>query len=141
MYKYIKFFTVIFLIHGCINPNQIEQARIKADNLLNNISSGNAYDAFPEKYFPRSQTELLLNELSYKCDFANRKGNFINDFYQKERTDEQVSFIYEFYLKCDSIRFILTYKLGQEPELIKFQLQPIEKENDMITKPERRLKF
>lgn len=133
-------FYIIMLV-ACDNNDQIRQARIKADRLLNNISLGKAYDAFPSKYFPVNQTHALLNELKTKCDFANRKGVFINAFRQVTPNGNRISFIYEYYLKCDNIRFIITYKLGKNIELHEFKLEPIEKDNPMITMPERRLKF
>jgi len=137
------FFSIsllVILLTGCFNNSQLEQAKTKADKLLNDISLGKADSAFPEKYFPREQTHALMDELKNKCDFANRKGTFINDYTQIFDGIKRVSFIYEYYLKCDSIRFILTYNLGKDPELSEFKLEPIEKANPMITKPERRLK-
>jgi len=133
-------FCVIMLV-GCDNNDQISQARIKADKLLNDISIGKASYAFPEKYFPVNQTHALMDELKNKCDFANRKGTFINEYLQETSNGNRVSFIYEYYLKCDNIRFIITYKLGKDIELFEFNLEPIEKDNPMITRPERRLKF
>ena len=136
----IMLFFVIMLA-GCNNYNQVSQARIKADKLLNDISLGKANDAFPEKYFPVNQTHALMDELKNKCDFANRKGVFVNEYLQVTSNGKRISFIYEFYLKCDNIRFIITYKLGKEIELFEFNLEPIEKDNPMIKKQEKRLKF
>ncbi len=131
----------VVMLTGCDNDNQIGQAKIKADKLLVDISLGKAYDSFPKKYFPVNQTHALMDELKNKCDFLNRKGNFINKYLQVTPSGKRISFIYEYYLKCDNIRFIITYKLGKEIELYEFVLEPIEKDNPMITKPERRLKF
>lgn len=131
----------IFMLFGCDNNNQIGEAKIKADKLLNDISLGKAYDAFPEKYFPVNQTHALMDELKGKCDFANKKGTFINEYLQETPNGKRISFIYEYYLKCDNIRFIITYKLGKEIELFEFNLEPIEKDNAMIKKLEKRLKF
>ncbi|MCK9451225.1 MAG: hypothetical protein M0Q90_06000 [Bacteroidales bacterium] len=131
----------VILFVGCDSPNQVRQAKSEADKLLNDISLGNAYSAFSEKYFPAEQTVALINELKNECDFANRKGVFINDYIQATTDGKRVSFIYEYYLKCDNIRFIITYKLGKEVELYEFNLEPIEKDNPMITSPERQLKY
>lgn len=132
---------LVILLVSCFNNSQLEQAKAKADKLLNDISLGKANSAFPEKYFPREQTYALMDELKNKCDFANRKGTFINDYAQISNGIKRVSFIYEYYLKCDSIRFILTYNLGKDPELYEFKLESVEKDNPMIIKPERRLKY
>lgn len=142
MNRHLLILTIcVIILAGCENNDQVSQAKIKADKLLNDISLGEAYDAFPEKYFPANQTHALIHELKDKCDFANRKGDFINDYLQETSNGKRISFIYEYYLKCDNIRFIVTYKLGKEIELFEFNLEPIEKENSMITKPERRLKY
>lgn len=109
--------------------------------MLSDISLGKANNAFPEKYFPVNLTNALLDELKNKCDFPNRKGVYVNEYLQNTSTGKRISFIYEYYLKCDSIRFIITYKLGKEIELFEFNLEPIENDNKMITKPERRLIF
>lgn len=135
----LTFFIAVLV--GCDNNNQVNQAKIKADKLLNDISIGKAYNAFPKKYFPANQVHALMDELKEKCDFASREGVFINDYLQETSDGKRITFIYEFYLKCDNIRFIITYKLGDNIELFEFNLEPIEKDNSMITKPERRLKF
>jgi hypothetical protein len=141
MIRLIKIFVLLCIFAGCVSNNQVKQARTMAEDILINISLGKSSDKFPEKYFSRSQTLILMSELKNKCDFANRRGNFINDFYQKGQDFERVSFIYEYYLQCDSIRFIITYNLGKEVELYEFKLEPIEKDNDMIKNPERCLKY
>jgi hypothetical protein len=131
---------LVFIQTGC-SYRHADEARKMADKLLKDIPLGRAYDQFPERHFASDQTHMLLDELTYKCDFANRKGNFVNEFRRKSPKGNTISFIYEYYLKCDSIRFILTYKLCKNPELLSFTLEPIEKENPMITNPDSRLQF
>lgn len=139
--KLIIISVYVVIITGCNNRNQVSQAKLRADKLLNDISLGRAYGAFPEKYFPINQTYALMDELKNECDFPNREGVYINEYLQENDYTKKVSFIFEYYLKCDSIRFIITYKLGKEIELFEFNLEPIEKDNFMITRPEKRLKF
>lgn len=140
MKKITRIIIIVFALIRCSNQSHIEQAKDMADQLLKKIATGNAIEDFSEKYFPHSQAQVILHDLQYKCDFANRKGRFINDFQTQNETN-RISFIYEYYLKCDSVRFILTYNLGQNIELYEFKLEPINKKNFMITKPERQLKF
>jgi hypothetical protein len=139
--QFLMLSACVVLLAGCDNDDQISKAKIEADKLLNDISFGKANNSFPEKYFPANQTQPLMEELKEKCDFANRKGTFINEYLHESFNGRRISFIYEYYLECDSIRFVVTYKLGKEIELFEFILEPIEKNNPMITKPERRLKF
>lgn len=139
--RFFIFVSIFSLLFSCMDANQINEAKKKSDTLLEKIATGNALSEFPEKYFNQEQTKLILNKIKNNCDFANRKGNFINDFTLNQNGINRVAFIYEYYLKCDSIRFILTYNLGKELELYEFKLEGIEKNNFMITSPEKRLKF
>lgn len=151
MEKHINTHSVNFLMlisiscllgFGCINrANQVEDAKRMSELLLDRIGEGTAIEDFPEKYFPREQGESLLYDLKENCDFKNREGVFVNDFTSTHNTQWRASFIYEFMLKCDTIRFVITYNLGKEPELFEFHLEPIEKPNPMILKPENRLKL
>lgn len=129
------------VLFGCMNPQDIKEAKIKSEDLIEKIAAGDALKEFPEKYFNTKQTEFILNEIKNKCDFANRKGHFINDFTMSDNGHNRVAFIYEYYLKCDSLRMILTYNLDNEIELYGFNVEPIEKDNFMIKNQERRLKF
>jgi hypothetical protein len=127
---------------ACNTNRKKDVAKENAEQLLNSIAQGSAIKYFPEKYFPRNEMELILTDLKDKCDFRNKKGHFINDFYRKNvNGTNQISFIYEYYLKCDSIRFILTYNLGDPIELFHFGLEPIEKDNSMIIRQDKRLPF
>ncbi|MGB5287448.1 MAG: hypothetical protein WBN42_03090, partial [Ignavibacteriaceae bacterium] len=52
----------------------------------------------------------------------------------------QTGFIYEYYLKCDSVRVILVFDMEKEsPELIAFNMEPIENKNKYIVNPENQL--
>ncbi|HWB92123.1 MAG TPA: hypothetical protein VG605_09730 [Puia sp.] len=132
--------VICVLIAACTSKRQM--ALEKSGELLDKIAEGTAIEEFPEKYFPKDQTVILMDQLQNNCDFKDRKGNFINDYYEKNLGGEdRVSFIYEYYLKCDSLRFIMTYNLGPEIELYRFRIESIKKNNNMILKPERRLKW
>ena len=127
------FFVLFFLLSSCTNPQKRQEARLKADKLIEKIASGNAISEFSEELFPnRNYISNSLKNLKEFCDFKNRKGHFINDFYQKGPNYDRVSFIYEYYLKCDSIRFIISYDITNEINLVAFQLEGIE--NDMVIK-------
>ena len=64
-----------------------------------------------------------MYDLKNKCDFQNRNGHFINEYYPNEnhQIPERISLIYEYYMKCDSIRFILTYNIKDTVELYEFK--------------------
>jgi hypothetical protein len=91
----------------------------------------------------RDQTVSLMSKLKNNCDFKNRKGNFINDFYQKIiGGGNKIILIYEFYMKCDTIRFLISYieDNNSKLELNGFKMEPVEKPNNMIIRKERQLK-
>lgn len=135
--KKISSVIIVLGLFSCVNKQPLSLAREKADLLLEKIGKGGGTEDFPEELFPPQQTKLILSELVNHCDFANRKGVFINDYYQKNiNGTDLASFIYEFELSCDTIRFILTYQIpnGREAKLQEFKLEPIEVENSMILK-------
>ena len=130
----------IFVFSACrVTTGNIEDLKQKAEILFEKISNGNARNEFSPKYFPIDQTDAIMFDLKNKCDFKNRKGHFVNEYYSKNKS--HISLIYEYYLKCDSIRFILTYKIADSIYLNEFKMEPIEKDNPMITDQSKRLTF
>ena len=123
--------------------NKVELAQKDADNIISNLNTTRVLNQFPSKNFPnRAQLQNVVSELDLKCDWKNRDGKFV-DFYTMKNVGgtNQVAFIYEYYLKCDSLRFILTYNLfADNAELSRFDIQPLEVENPMIIFPEKQLK-
>jgi len=137
--RIVVVFLLQLVIMSCSN-NRTQLARDKSERILDEIASGTAIDEFPEKYFPRKQTVFLMKQLEDYCDFKSRKGVFINDFYQKDLLDvDKISFIYEYHLKCDNGRFILSFKLNKDIELYKFDIESVKKYNKMILRPEREI--
>lgn len=129
--KHICLFMVLLSACGCHfqSSNKVDLKR-RSDLLLDKIADGTANEEFSVKYFPIEQTEVVMYDLKNKCDFKNRQGHFLNEYYSADKS--KVSLIYEYYLKCDSIRFILTYNFGDSVELYEFKMEPIEKPNAMI---------
>jgi hypothetical protein len=71
-----------------------------------------------------------MGQLQNFCDFKNRRGNFVNDFRQVGiGTPDKVSYIYEFFLKCDTIRVIFTYVTGNTNELFGFNTPAVSNPN------------
>ena len=112
-----------------------------ADNIIENLDTENIYSKFPEKYFPKEQIQPILGGIKQNCDWKNRDGKFVDFFSQKNIGGiNQTAFIYEYYMKCDSLRFILSVNMENEPELMGFRVEPLENENPMILFPEKQLK-
>lgn len=128
--KYILISLLCVL--GCdIKTINTDEIKNKTDLLLDKIANGTANEDFLVEYFPIEQTEGIMYDLKNKCDFKNRHGHFLNEYYSADKS--KLSLIYEYYLKCDSIRFIISYKLNEVVELCEFKMEPIEKPNAMIT--------
>ena len=108
---------------------------------MNSIATGEIEGLFLAEYFPESQIKAHMNSLRFECDFKNRKGHFVNDFYQSINGNNRVSFLYEYYLKCDSVRIIVTYDLDDNIKLYGFKIEGIEKDNFMILKPANSISF
>lgn len=116
------------------------KAKALADSVIENLDSERVYSILPEKHFPKEQTQSLVGEIKQKCDWQNRDGKYVDFFSQKNIGGiDQTVFIYEYYLKCDSLRFLLSVNMENEPEIMGINLEPLETENPMILFPEKKL--
>jgi len=149
-FKVLGIIVLVFVIIGGIIAYNIskkmEKVKLAEDNskfIIENLDKEIVYKEFPDKNFP-NQTQLrqILGGIKQNCDWGSRKGKFI-DFCTMKNIGgtNQIAYIYEYYLKCDSLRFILIYDIDKDkPELSKFNIEPIEVENKMIIFPEKQLK-
>lgn len=142
MTKLLPIFLVcLFGLSNCTDNNKREIARQKAEQLLIEIQEGTAVKEFPDKY-DKSKVEAGMNQLRDACEFKNRKGQFVNDWYESKGGGvDRVSLIYEYYLKCDSLRLVFTYDLGDSVTLSDFLIQKLREENAMIIDKDRQLKY
>lgn len=132
---------LFFIANKKLKQSNIAQQN--ADFIINNLDNKSVLKEFPENNFPdKSQIENLVTGISQNCNWKQRDGKFV-DFYTMKNVGgtDQTAYIYEYYLKCDSLRFIFTYNMDKEkPELFRFDIQPIEEPNEMIIFPEKQLK-
>ncbi|MXV15632.1 hypothetical protein [Hufsiella ginkgonis] len=123
------------------SPAGGNSARDVADRVIANLDRESVEVNFPEKYFPRDQLRPLLAGLRQQCDWKSRDGKFVDYITRPDAGGvNQSTFIYEYYLKCDSLRFLLSVKGGSEPELTGFNVEPIENANPLIIHAENQLK-
>ena len=140
--------SIILIIVGIIAfsvSRKLAKQKIAQENaqyIIDNLDNETVASQFPEKHFPRNQTQNLLGSIRQKCDWKNRDGKFVDFFTTKNIGGiDQTAFIYEYYLKCDSLRFIFIYDMDKpKPELFRLTIEPLEKENPMIIFPEKELK-
>jgi hypothetical protein len=82
----------------------------------------------------------IFGNIKANCDWENRKGKFVDFFTMNINGKNNTAYIYEYFLKCDSLRFVLIYDMEQkEPELFKFNIEPIEQASQMIIDPSKQL--
>jgi hypothetical protein len=145
MKKLTLTFLILTLLYGCDFKRSMEKhnkAKKLADNIIEKLDDPSIYNEFPEKYFPIEQLKPILDDLIPNCDWKNRDVKFV-DFVTIETIGgvDQTGFIYEYYLSCDSLRFILMFNMETEnPELRGLLVEPLEKENKLIIYPSKQLK-
>jgi hypothetical protein len=118
-------------------------AEQNANFIIENLDKEEVLKEFPEINFKdRQQLKNLLGGIKENCEWNNRDGKFVDYFTMKDIGGiNSTAFIYEYYLKCDSLRFILIYNVDKDkPELFKMNIEPLETENKMIIFPEKQLK-
>lgn len=144
MKKALFIISFIIMLIGFVIWRKYEKqqkAQAIADSIIENLVKDEVYGEFPEKYFSKEQMKPFLGQLKENCDWENRDGKFV-DFCSQMTVGgiDQTAFIYEYYLKCDSLRFILSVNMESEPELMGFNIEPLEKPNPLILFPEKQLK-
>lgn len=111
----------------------LKESRPKAEGLFERIEDGSAVHDFNPRYFNTDTTIQLLSALRRTCDLLNRKGGFVGDIQTQAKNVGPVNIlVYEYYLRCDSLRFVLTYKLEAPVELIAFKIEGKEKKNSIV---------
>lgn len=84
----------------------------------------------------------LLDSITNVCDWAGRDGQFVDYFSRDKRgAPDEVAYIYEYYLDCDSVRILLNYVWSSDPQLVSVEWEPIEVANELILFPEKQLKY
>lgn len=143
--KHLLIILITILLTSCGLKSKMEthdNAQKEADYIIENFTNYDLIkDKLPEKHFQPSQTREFISNIEQSCNWSNRKGKFV-DFYTMKNIGgtDQTAFIYEYFLDCDSLRVILIYNITKNSsELFKINLEPIEKENQMIVDPSKQL--
>ncbi|GAB3243673.1 hypothetical protein GCM10027346_40660 [Hymenobacter seoulensis] len=124
---------------------KIAKAEKDAAFIMANLDQAEAVTHFPAASFPASQMEPLKSMISAvgpMCDWSNRRGKFVDFFFISYDGRNSIAYIYEYLLKGDSLRFVTLYDLEpKEPQLVNFQVEPLEKPSPMIIYTEKQLKI
>ncbi|MCC6724631.1 MAG: hypothetical protein IT258_08980 [Saprospiraceae bacterium] len=128
---------------GSWQGNQkLSKAQALADKIIAELGEFSSNDYFTHKYFDGDKVlGPTLWGIRRKCDWANRDGVFV-DYFEKQDSAGvgEIAFIYEYYLKCDSLRFVLTVNTADEPVLSDFYVEPLEYHNGLIKDWKKQLK-
>jgi hypothetical protein len=134
------------LLGGCgmqEKQEKIDKAEKDAAYIMKNLDKQEVLTHFPPASFPGKSMEtmkLIVSETGPKCDWSNRNGKFVDFCTISDNGKDRIAYIYEYFLKCDSLRFIMLYDLEpKEPVLVNFQVEPLERPNSMIVFPEKQL--
>lgn len=118
-------------------------AEQNANYIIKNLDEDEVLKEFPETNFKdKEQLKNILDGIKQNCEWKNRDGKFVDFFTMKDVGGiNSTAFIYEYYLKCDSLRFVLIYNIDKDkPELFNMNIEPLETDNSMIIFPEKQLK-
>ena len=148
MKKYLKYILLsivviiaLFAYNIWNNMKKMQEAREKNDYIIEHLDDKDIYTKFSDKYFKKEMIKRDLSYITQNCNWKKRDGKFVDFFTQKSfGGKDKISFIYEYYLNCDSLRFILTFDVENKPEIMSFYIEPLEKENPMILFPAKQLK-
>ena len=141
-------YSVAFLLVGCGTQKEqikIDKAEQDAAYIMSHLDKPEVLTHFSAVHFPPNQLaplKSLVSAVGPKCDWANRRGKFVDFYSISNNGKNSIAYIYECFLKCDSLRFVMRYDLeDKEPQLINFQIEPLEKPNSMIIHPEKQLLY
>lgn len=140
--KYYLLLFIVLLASCSSNEKKMQAAKVDADYIIENLDKGDVKSHFPTSTFPLEQTNTILAQLSINCDWAHRQGKYVDQATINSNGKDYGAFIYEYILKCDSIRVILMYNLEEaKPELSDFKLEKLNKDNPLIIHKENRLLY
>jgi hypothetical protein len=122
----IIFSVLIIFLSGCVSNGKRNEARGKLKTLLKDIEKGTIYEDFPVKYYTKKQLDLLVTVLRDTCQFSKRRCSYFRETFESNlgRPDKAI-FVFDCCLKCDSMRFTITYNLGDTVELHNFAVQKL----------------
>lgn len=134
------------ILAGCGTQEKLEKiakAEKDAAFIMANLDKEAVLSHFPAASFPANQMgtlKAIVADAGTKCDWQGKRGKFVDFCTISENGNDGIAYIYEYFLKCDSLRFVMLYNLGpKEPQLVKFLVEPLEKPNSLIIYPEKQL--
>jgi hypothetical protein len=133
---WLGYILIGFALQSCVDSELKDKALRKSNEIINQLDSETVYSSFSKKYFTQEEITRLTTHLRTQCDYQNRIGGFVNDFYESDLDAEpdKVNFLYEFFLRCDTVRIVLKFELAVDPQAVGLTIEPIETPNAMVDK-------
>jgi len=137
--KNVYFLFMALIISSCGWNEQmknLDAAHTKADDIIALWGTDSVLALFPESTFPKSTIIPLNDTFKSHCDWKSKRGKWIDYYTVNDNGDKSIFYIYEYFLNCDSLRFIIGFDTnGSEPTIKSFNIQPLEEECSMLVDP------
>jgi hypothetical protein len=135
MHKYILPAFLVVVILSC------NTYRDHSDYLMANLTKAEVMNSFDPALMDVEALDDQLQPLREDCDWENRKGKFVDTYWLQvmDRDQDRYGYIYEYYLDCDSLRFIYWYADPKQNCLVNLQIEPIEKPTTFVTYKRKQL--
>lgn len=134
---------MLVLLNSCYvkeKMQKLDRGKADADFIMSNLSKPEVIERFPEKYFLHEHVKPFIDTLAAHCEFDKKEGKFVDFFTMLKNGKSSTAYICEYFLNCDSLRFIYVYDFETaEPELMNFKVEDLEQPNPMIIYPEKSL--
>jgi hypothetical protein len=115
--------------------NRLDSGRKKADAVIEAIGDSARIALLPSDS-ERKHAGLFYRSLADRCDWTNKRGKFVDFYMHEEENHHAVSYIYEYFLDCDSIRLTLVYDTNQDSvSMVSAHLEPLETKNPWLIDP------
>jgi hypothetical protein len=115
--------------------NRLDSGRKKADAVIAAIGDSALIAKLPGDS-ERKHAGLFYRSLASQCNWGKKRGKFVDFYMHEEENHHAVSYIYEYFLDCDSIRLTLVYDTNQDSvSLISAHLEPLETKNPWLIDP------
>jgi hypothetical protein len=130
--------AALFLV-GCNwneNMAKMDAARFQSDSIVDRLNSTELFALLPDSIGQQKGYQTLQQTLSESCNWEKRRGKFIDYYSVNQNGQRSIYFIYEYFLDCDSLRFLLHYDLEpKQPVLRSMNIQPLEQPCDFLVDP------
>lgn len=130
-------FLILIVLHSCglgSRMERLDSGRQQADAFLQHLGDSVWAASLPTEaqVFGRN----LGNSIGSRCDWPRRRGKFVDFYMHREGNRQAVTYIYEFFLDCDSVRVLLTYNTASDSVRMESAfIEPIETENPWLVDP------